>query len=117
MAFLVVGAITVPVKPGGAELDVSEVGDRHRAFDGTYRSTVRDTPRSWSFTTAPMLSTDGDSLYTVLTSLTQPTSCDGDFLGGAVSCYPRFRDKVSIVSDSTNLNFRVQLSFALEESS
>ena len=48
MAFLVVGAATVTVKPGGARLNTHEVGDRHRAFDGTYRSTVVDTLRSWS---------------------------------------------------------------------
>ena len=114
MAFLVVGAATVTVKPGGARLNTHEVGDRHRAFDGTYRSTVVDTLRSWSVTTTPMARATANTLYTILTGTTQPTSCSGDLLGAATNCYTHLRDWSSVVADSTH---RIVAQFTLEESS
>ncbi|MDB4948898.1 MAG: hypothetical protein JWM27_1547 [Gemmatimonadetes bacterium] len=83
MAFLIVGSVTVPVAVDGASMEVEQVGDRARAFDGTMRSTRRATKHRWKVKTAAMASPD-----TLLTTLLgpPPIPCSGDLLGGSVQC-------------------------------
>jgi len=95
-------------------MDTVEVGDRHRAFDGTYRSSVTDTLRAWDLTTIPLTRTVANTLYTTLTTTVQPSSCSGDLLGGSVDCFTKLTGWHPIVSDSTH---RVVVTFRLEESS
>ena len=115
MAFLLVGnSSTISVAPGGSQLKTVEVGDRHRAFSGEYRSTVIDTLRSWDITTTPLTRAVANTLYTTLTNTVQPSSCSGDLLGGSVDCFTKLTGWHPIVSDSTH---RVVVTFSLEESS
>lgn len=115
MSFLIVGnSSAVAIAPGGSKLNPVEVGDRHRAFDGTYRSSVTDSLRSWDLTTVPLVRATADTLYTTLTSVVQPSSCSGDLLGGSVDCFTKLTGWRPIVSDST---YRVIVNFRLEESS
>lgn len=93
MAFLRVLAadgvtwITVSVAyPDGAAEEPEHVGDRDRMFDGTFREVTDGYKRSWPITTAAMTVAEYNTLRNALLG-TQPLSCDGDLLGGAVSCH------------------------------
>ena len=116
MAFLIVDGTTVPVALGAGSLKDHPVGDKHRAFDGTMRSTITDHLREWKVRSAPMLSTDVDTLYASLTSLTQPKTCSGDLLGASISCHTTFESKTSVVASSTSA-LRYVVEFTLEEAS
>lgn len=53
MTFLKINGITVPVAKGGVA-EIVEIGDRARAFDGTYLRDTRAIKREWKFTTTPL---------------------------------------------------------------
>lgn len=53
MAFLTVNGITIPTAKGGVQ-EIVEIGDRQRAFDGTYIRDTRAFKRRWKFTTKPI---------------------------------------------------------------
>jgi hypothetical protein len=116
MAFLEVpGGTTVTVGGGGASMEITEVGDRHRAFDGTYRSSVIDEQRTWRIRTTPLTRSGADTLFTTLTASTQPQSCAGDLLGSTdLNCDTQFVGEQAIVS-STGSRYVVE--FILRESS
>lgn len=90
MAFLVVGGVTVPVAPDGAQEEVVEIGDRARAFDGDMRGTVRSRKAVWRITTTPQTTTASDTLKTALITTTLPVTCSGDFIGGTENCVPEY---------------------------
>lgn len=118
MAFLIVGASTVPVAPGGAGLTQDEVGDRHRAFDGTYRSSVRDQLKVWRVETSPMPRSDADTLLGILNSSTQPVTCQGDLLDSTgLSCDTQFDSWTPIISSTSTEGHGIVMSFTLRESS
>lgn len=116
MAFLEVpGGTTVTVAGGGASMETSEVGDEHRAFDGTYRSSVIDEQRTWRIRTTPLTRTEADTLFATLTASTQPQSCAGDLLGSTdLDCVTSFVGEDSIVSSTGS---RYVIEFLLHESS
>jgi len=116
MAFCIVDGTTVPVALGGGSLKDHPVGDKHRAFDGTMRSTITDHLREWKVRSAPMLSTAANALYTSLVSLTQPKTCSGDLLGASIACHTTFESKTSVVASSTSAQ-RWIMEFTLEEAS
>ena len=119
MAFLIVAGTTVPVAANSATMTQEEVGDRHRAFDGTYRSTVRSYPREWKLKTSPMLSTTAETFRGVLNNSTQPQACSGNIFNstGTVDCDTQLTDMAPLVT-STGTSFgHVVLSITLRESS
>ena len=116
MSFLIVGASTVAVAPNSANMTQDEVGDRHRAFDGTYRSTVVSRPRVWKLKTAPTALSAADSLRTILNASTSPTLCSGDLLGSSsgFNCDTELNDW-NVIMSSTGIT--VVVGFTLRESS
>ena len=116
MAFLEVpGGTTVTVAGGGASMEISEVGDRHRAFDGTYRDSVIDQQRTWRIRTVPLTRTQANTLFSTLTASTQPQSCAGELLGSTdLDCDTQFVGEQALVS-STGTRYVVE--FLLLESS
>ena len=81
MAFLVVGAVTIPVAPNGwQEQEPFVVGDMVPAFDGTLRDSRQDTKRRWRFTTRPLSSAEYTSVRGALEGAT-PLSTSGDAIG------------------------------------
>ena len=115
MAFVVVDGTTVPVALGSGSMTVETVGDKHRAFDGTIRSTLTDQLRVWKVRSVPMPTGTVDTLFASLTSLSsQPLTCSGDLLGASISCYGTWDRKTS-VAGSSGIQFTVE--FTLEESS
>lgn len=53
MAYLTLNGITIPTAKGG-QCDIVEVGNRTRAFDGTYIRETRAYKRKWKFQTKPV---------------------------------------------------------------
>lgn len=53
MAFLTLNGVTIPTAKGGQQ-EVMEIGDRQRAFDGTYIRDTRAYKRRWKFSTRPV---------------------------------------------------------------
>lgn len=86
MEFLVVAGVTVPVELNTSTADVSEVGDRERAFDGTMLATIRGHKNEWKVQTPPLLRADADTLEAALKG-TPPLACSGDLLGGPINCH------------------------------
>jgi hypothetical protein len=61
--FLVVADIVVPVAEGTFKENEPELGgSEFRSYDGRLRSTVRWEKRSWGFSTALMLKSEGEEL-------------------------------------------------------
>lgn len=87
-------SVTVPVALDGASREVEEVGDRGRAFNGTYRQTIRARKDNWRFKTAPVSTATAASIISSLNASTQPLACYGTLIG---------------VSSSTTANFHAQL--------
>lgn len=114
MAFCIVDGTTVPVAPNAGKLRTIEVGDKHRAFDGTMRSSLTDHMREWRVKSAPMASTDADTLYASLTSLSQPKTCSGDLLGASISCYGKFEGRTEVAHSTTPM---AVMEFTLQEAS
>jgi len=116
MAFLIVAGTTVAVAPNSANMTQEEVGDRHRAFDGTYRSTVTGQPRVWKLKTAPTASSAANTLRGVLNNSTQPQACSGDLFGstGTVNCDTELNDWNPIMSSTGQT---VVIGLTLRESS
>jgi hypothetical protein len=53
MPFLTINGITVPTAKGG-QTEIQEIGNRQRAFDGTYIRDTRAFKRRWKFATKPI---------------------------------------------------------------
>lgn len=85
MSYLVVGGVTVDVAEGSAQVNVDEIGDRFRAFDGTMNSSIRAYKKSYDITTIPMTDANADTLEAALQG-SQPVACSGD-LTGSVNCH------------------------------
>lgn len=111
MAFLVVSGITVNVT--NASKQEQEIGDKARAFDGTYRSTIRTRKRTWTIQTAPIARATADTLETALKSTTLPLVCSGDLLGATVNCFPDLSNWEATKQSSTA--HLVGVSFSLME--
>lgn len=69
MAFLEVGYVTVPVRPGGLRGRIDPVGSVRRAFDGSPRSSVRAHYRVWAVESQWMSAADAASLEAELVAL------------------------------------------------
>jgi hypothetical protein len=118
MAFLVVAGTQVAVAPGGGSMTQDEVGDRHRAFDGTYRMSVTNQPQVWKVRTAPLPRATANTIRGLLNNSTQPQQCSGDLLGSTdIDLFSQL-DGWSIINSSTDASGgAVVMSFTLYESS
>jgi hypothetical protein len=86
MAFLTVAGITVPVSITSASEKAKEtIGGDSRAYAGSLRSTVRAEKRNWQFTTSTLSTVDDATLVAAVANGAFVT-CNGDALGGAVTC-------------------------------
>lgn len=101
MAFLIVSGITVSVAQNSASRSKEVIGDAARAFDGTFRQTVRARKRSWKVSTTPIARATADTLEAALESTTLPLVCSGDLLGGTVNCFCPAVDSWNAVKQST----------------
>lgn len=88
MAFLIVAGITVAVPDDGISITTTPIGDEGRAFDGTFRSTVSTTKRTWDVTTSLLDSGDAATLKAALVASPTATA-SGDAMGGTVTVWPR----------------------------
>lgn len=112
MAFLSISGTTVPVPPDGVEVEYNDVGDRARAWDGTFRTTVTQQKRTYRVRTVPMSSGTAASVVTAL-SCTPPVPVYGDMLPFvATAGYPELVSE-TMVSGGTGP--RVVLEFRLHE--
>ena len=112
MAFLELNGWTVPVAAGSVSEEPVEIGERDRAFDGTYRSSIRAVKRRWRMKTVPMIRSDAEALRGLLLGLGHYWSFDTDLYSskglGPVAGYSatqsstggRFGGKVSVTSIS-----------------
>lgn len=116
MAFLQVGATTVPVAPGGASAQYQTIGPGgSRQFDGSILWDERAMKREWDIRTASMLPADADALVTAL-GTGAAVSCTGDMFsngGAAVTCFRRLNRRIPVVVRGGH---RVVLDFTLLES-
>ena len=118
MAFLIVAGTNVPVAPNQGSMAQDEVGDRHRAFDGTYRSSVISQPQVWKGRTSPIPRGTANTIRGLLNNSTQPQQCSGDLLGSTdIDLFTQFGGW-NIVNSSTDASGgAVVLTFTLWQSS
>lgn len=85
--FLTIAGIIIEVLRDDATQPPSEpIGDRGRAVDGTFRSTVRATKRNWVVGTGPMLPAQEQDLRSAVDADTEVT-VSGDMVGNTpVQC-------------------------------
>lgn len=88
MAWLVVDSFTVPVSvSSGASVGRRPtIGQQGRAVSGAMRSSVVARKGAWDFQTAPISTSDRNTLKTKLEG-TPPLTCSGDALGASTDCY------------------------------
>ena len=81
-------ARTLRAVTGSVSRSVREIGDRHRGFDGTLRTTIRSRVSDYSFRTTPLTFAAASCVETTLTSSTQPVECGGDLFstGSLTNC-------------------------------
>jgi len=77
MSFLELNGLTIPVMEGGSDR-VINIGQRERAFDGTYLSTRRARKRRWSYTTKPLVEMDAKAVEGVVAGLGHSFGFDFD---------------------------------------
>ena len=104
MAFLTIGAVTIPCAPGSVGRETIEVGDKSRMFDGTYRETIRGRFFIWRGKTPPMNRATALTVYNALIASTQPQDVGGDMVsssGGTVELFTRAMNNDLLMSGST----------------
>lgn len=119
MPFLYVSSsgTTIPVAANSVKRQTEEIGDKSRAFDGTYRETIRGRVHSWEMDTPPLTFADASSVVSRLNASTQPQTVGGNLVSSGsstLSCYTRALSWNPVVADSTN---RIVVSFVLDQSS
>ncbi len=78
MAFLTLCNIPMNIDAKSGERRWTEVGDKGRAFDGSFRRTLQKLKRSWPMSSAPLIAADADALAGLVQGLGHSWSFDVD---------------------------------------
>lgn len=105
---LALASLEVPVK--SFKKTPTRIGDDTRAFDGSFRSTVRTTKHTWEITTGQLYDADAATLRTALLP-GAAISATGSIMGGTVSVYAIEVDE----SPGGTSPFTTVFTFRLEE--
>jgi len=114
--YLVIASLVVPIAEGQfKENEREKAGSQTRAFAGNLRSTERWNKRSWSATTALMLSADIATLKTAV-QLGAQVTVSGDAMGGSVTCVVTIGETADTSTASTDaLGFMRTLALTIRE--
>jgi hypothetical protein len=101
MAFLVVGAVTVPVQQEGAtQRPDAVVGSVRRTFGNRLVSSLRTPKREWEFDTRPLTAAEETTLKAAI-GLGTTVTVTGDGVGGGSVSAKVFIDAVEYVPKGT----------------
>lgn len=119
MPFLYVSSsgTTISVAAGSVRRNTEEIGDKSRAFDGTWRETIRGRVHAWEMETPPLTFADASSVWSTMNASTQPQTVGGGLVSSGsseLSCYTRAVSWVPVLADNQN---RVVVGFQLDQSS
>lgn len=78
MAFLTLNGVEIPVLDGNASRSRVLIGERGRAFDGTFRSSVRARKRQWSLATPVVTKAEADAIVGLVEGQGHHWSFDAD---------------------------------------
>jgi type 1 glutamine amidotransferase len=87
MAYMVLGATTIPIAAGSVTEEREIIGSISRAFDGTARQDIQDIKRKWTMTTTPMTAAAYSTLLGIVETGGGVVAMSGDIVGSSTNVY------------------------------